>query len=64
MHFDKYLAWTGAGKDTKLYQENDTDGHVWVEPNLLSDFLSESKVIPSQVTELEILFRLADDKLQ
>lgn len=62
MHFDKYLALTNADKEAVHYQEGETDGHVWVEPSHLSDFLTQARVVPSQVAELEILFHLKGDK--
>ncbi|WP_057490840.1 NUDIX hydrolase [Streptococcus orisasini] len=57
-HFDHYLARTGADKDQVSYQKGETDGHVWVSPEELADFLDKEDVLPANVTELKILFGL------
>ena len=57
-HFDHYLARTGADKDQVSYQKGETDGHVWVAPEDLADFLDKENVLPANVTELKILFGL------
>ncbi|MGT2749936.1 NUDIX hydrolase [Streptococcus orisasini] len=57
-HFDHYLARTGADKDQVSYQKGETDGHVWVAPEELADFLDKEDVLPANVEELKILFGL------
>lgn len=58
MHLDKFIGWTKENKDAVRYQEGETDGHIWVKPQDLADFLKNEKVIPSQIIELTMLFGL------
>lgn len=61
MHLDKFIGWTRQDKERVSYQEGETVDHVWVKPENLQTFLEKEKIVPSQVTELKILFHL-DDK--
>ncbi|MGZ7192165.1 NUDIX hydrolase, partial [Streptococcus pyogenes] len=61
MHLDKFIGWTRQDKERVSYQEGETVDHVWVKPENLQTFLEKEIIVPSQVTELKILFHL-DDK--
>ncbi|WP_373756904.1 NUDIX hydrolase [Streptococcus ferus] len=57
-HYDRYLARTDCPKHSIVYQEGETDGHIWVKPEDLESFFATHKVLPGHEIELRLLFGL------